>query len=266
MSETRPDFPGITADEPSEVDNDRTGSDGTLHTEPLANGEPSAVNAERTASDALPDAEPRVSEVEGDAEPTVSGAAGDAEPDAERFPVDTDPRGFDAVRVGSLSMRDTEPATSDAELDTATAASGAADRELDAKGPASGRAHLALGNPVVARPDFAAGPSAPGEPGADSDARWREIQATFVDDPRGSVEQALRAVDDEVTAVLDALRRRQEALAPSRAPGQTNGGQAYQLSGLAAGSNPGDTEQLRIALRDCRAFWRDLDELSDRLG
>jgi hypothetical protein len=230
MSETRHDFPGTTTDEPSEVDADRTASDTAPDTEPfVADAEPAGLDTDRTGSDSMTDSEPGAS--------------------------------------------DSEPAASDTELDSPTAAFDAADRGLDKEEPAPGRAHLALGEPVV-RPNSAAGPgaavepTADGQPGAGSDARWREIQATFVDDPGGSVEQALRAVDDEVTAVIDALRRRQEELAPVGQPrGQTSVGQAAdQPDVLAAGSNPGDTERLRIALRECRAFWADLAELGDRLG
>lgn len=262
MSETRPDFSSTPGDEPSEVGNDRPGSYGTLHAEPLANGGLSAINTERTASDTPPDTEPFVADAE-PADLDMNRTGSDSAPYRDAAALDTEP-----------TAHDTEPAASDAELGTATAASDPADRGLDTEEPASGRAHLTLGEPVVARPDFApdpsavGGPAANGKPGADSDARWREIQAAFVDDPHGSVEQALQAVDDEVIALIGALRRRQEALAPvGQAAGQANVGLAAdQPEVLAASPNPGDTERLRIALRDCRTFWADLAELGDRLG
>jgi hypothetical protein len=268
MSETRSDFPGTTADDLSGVDTDRTASDTPPDTEPfLTDSDAADLDTDRTASDTAPD-----TESESDTEPTASETADDAELDSEGFPLDTDLDGSDTARVGSESPRDTESAASDTELGTATAAFDAADGR-DTEEPASGRAHLSLGKPVVTRPNLAglsaAGvPAGGGEPGADSNARWREIQANFVDDPRGAVERALQAVEDEVTVVIEALRQRQEALAPAgQAGGQTNAGQAAdELSLSAAGSDPGDTERLRIALRDCRAFWTDLAELGDRLG
>jgi hypothetical protein len=251
MSEPRPDFAGTTADDEFEVNNDQTASDSTLHGEPpLADDEAPDVDRDRTGSDTALDEEP-------------SG-------------LDADQDTFDAVPVGSQSLADSNSAASDTEPDPATAAVAATDGGLDAEEHASGRAPLTLGKPVVPGPNAAADPSgvddpvAAFEPDAGSNARWREIQATFVDDPRGSVERALQAVDDEVAAVIDTLRRRQEQLAPvgqANANGQTSVLQdADQPDALAASSNPGDTERLRIVLRDCRAFWTDLAELGDRLG
>jgi hypothetical protein len=76
--------------------------------------------------------------------------------------------------------------------------------------------------------------------------QWLDIQATFVDDPSGSVQLALQAVDGALTTFVDGLRQRQAALTPD--------------------ADPGDTERLRATLRSCRAFWENLASLGDQLG
>lgn len=72
--------------------------------------------------------------------------------------------------------------------------------------------------------------------------RWNEIQATFVDDPRGSVTQAASMADEAIEAFISAARQRQASLASS-------------WQGPEAG-----TEELRTALRDYRAFWSSVPE------
>ena len=76
---------------------------------------------------------------------------------------------------------------------------------------------------------------------ASLDARWHEIQAMFVDDPRSSAEMAAGLVDDSVQALVVFVREQQDSL-------------------LAAwhGENAG-TEELRTAVQHYRAF-------SDRLA
>jgi hypothetical protein len=73
--------------------------------------------------------------------------------------------------------------------------------------------------------------------------RWREILAAFVDDPRGSVEMAADAVDSAIEELVISVRTRQRALASSWQDSET------------------DTEQLRTALRDYRAFWQQVRQL-----
>jgi hypothetical protein len=71
---------------------------------------------------------------------------------------------------------------------------------------------------------------------ANLNARWREIQAMFVDDPRSSAEMAAGLVDDSVLALVASVREQQDSL-------------------LAAwhGENAG-TEELRAAVQHYRAF------------
>ena len=67
-------------------------------------------------------------------------------------------------------------------------------------------------------------------------ARWHEIQAMFVDDPRSSAEMAAALVDESVQALVASVREQQDSL-------------------LAAwhGENAG-TEELRTAVQHYRAF------------
>ncbi|GII65660.1 hypothetical protein Skr01_57450 [Sphaerisporangium krabiense] len=78
-----------------------------------------------------------------------------------------------------------------------------------------------------------------GRGSADGDflGRWREVQAGFVDDPRDAVERADRLVEEAV----DALTTRRKNLADR----WKNGGD-------------GDTERLRLALRDYRSLLEEL--------
>jgi hypothetical protein len=86
-------------------------------------------------------------------------------------------------------------------------------------------------------------PLAPVRSGADSSVdtaateKWSEIQAMFVDDPRRSVAAAAGMVDEAISAFIEAAHERQASLASSWQGQQT------------------DTEQLRLALQDYRAFW-----------
>jgi hypothetical protein len=67
-------------------------------------------------------------------------------------------------------------------------------------------------------------------------ARWHEIQALFVDDPRSSAEMAASLADESVQALVASVREQQDSL-------------------LAAwhGENAG-TEELRAAVQHYRAF------------
>ena len=71
---------------------------------------------------------------------------------------------------------------------------------------------------------------------ASPSARWHEIQAMFVDDPRSSAEMAAGLVDESVQALVASVKEQQDSL-------------------LAAwhGENAG-TEELRAAVQHYRAF------------
>jgi hypothetical protein len=80
--------------------------------------------------------------------------------------------------------------------------------------------------------------------------RWSEIQALFVDDPRGSVERALEATHGGLMTVISVLRLQEGSI-----PAHTGSQDAAF----------GDTERLRVALRSCRTFWQDLANLGELL-
>ena len=75
-------------------------------------------------------------------------------------------------------------------------------------------------------------------------ARWHEIQAMFVDDPRSAVELAAGLVDDSGQALVAFVKEQQDSL-------------------LAAwhGEDAG-TEELRVALQRYRAFGTHLADFS----
>lgn len=73
---------------------------------------------------------------------------------------------------------------------------------------------------------------------------WREIQATFVDDPHGAVQMAATAADTALTALVTGLRERHASLDPT----------ATQ-----------DTEQLRAALQQYRRFCQAISEVGRQL-
>lgn len=128
----------------------------------------------------------------------------------------------------------------------------------EASAPTTAEAgRIELGEPVVSayRPQPAAsGPEqlAPAdEDDEQTGPRWSEIQALFVDDPRGSVERALEAAHGGLMTVISVLRLQRDSI-----PAAETG--SYDAAS-------GDTERLRVALRSCRTFWQDLAELSDLL-
>jgi hypothetical protein len=80
--------------------------------------------------------------------------------------------------------------------------------------------------------------------------QWHDIQAMFVDDPRGSVQLAAEAADAAVCSLVESLRELQNGLRPAAG---------------SASSDPADTEQLRGALRRYRAFCETVRDLAHRL-
>lgn len=89
--------------------------------------------------------------------------------------------------------------------------------------------------------------AAPGS--SDLSQRWHEIQAAFVDDPRGSVELAAAEAREAVASFLAAIGERQESL----------------LSASGRAASDGNTEQLRSALQDYRTFCQTVRSFSGRL-
>ena len=86
------------------------------------------------------------------------------------------------------------------------------------------------------------------EPGATvaGDHDWREVMASFVDDPRAATERAAHMVDGSVEDLVRSLRGQQDSLRSA-----WQGGSA-------------DTERLRTALKDYRSLWQRLDGFAHR--
>jgi hypothetical protein len=75
---------------------------------------------------------------------------------------------------------------------------------------------------------------------------WARIQSSFVDDPRGSVSQAADLVSQVTSSLVNALQEREQTL---RGAWDKQGDQGS------------DTENLRNALRDYRAFFEMLTKV-----
>jgi hypothetical protein len=155
---------------------------------------------------------------------------------------------------GTSGMSAAVPAQRDAEIGAEADKNMAARTNLD---PTSDPDKVAYAPP---RPDAGAaggsgspvGAGSAMEPGTPAGARtsvgtaagqrWHEIQAGFVDDPRGMVTQAAAMVDEAVEGFISATRERQAQVASS-------------WQGRDAG-----TEELRTALQDYRALASSLTE------
>jgi hypothetical protein len=125
---------------------------------------------------------------------------------------------------------------------------GAADADSAAAEPGVVDVSDAVSPPaVVSAPDAEPAPT-PASPVADDSAspgaRWHEILAMFVDDPRSSVELAAGLVDDSAEALVVSVKERQHALLS-----------AWQGDGAG-------TEEMRIALQQYRTFWDRIEDLS----
>jgi hypothetical protein len=79
--------------------------------------------------------------------------------------------------------------------------------------------------------------------------QWHDIQAGFVDDPRGAVRLAAQAAEDALGVLIASLRERQSALAPV----------------IADSSGDQDTEWLRGALRDYRVLCQNAEEIGRQI-
>ena len=124
--------------------------------------------------------------------------------------------------------------------------------EADVVEPDAGPVGAGTPPPAAGSPAQAGSPARPGSPvnaGPSVEAaaghQWSEILTTFVDDPRGSVEEASVMVNEAVDALIATTRGRQASLAAS-----------WQ-------DQAADTEQLRRALQDYRAFWGSVTQLPE---
>jgi hypothetical protein len=153
------------------------------------------------------------------------------------------PQGFNLYPAGVITAGDPQspdpaapehPAATDA--DSATAEPGVVDVS-DNVSPSA----------VVSAPDAEPGPTRAAPVAGDCtspNARWHEILAMFVDDPRSSIELAASLVDDSAEALMTSVKERQHALLS-----------AWQ------GDDAG-TEEMRIALQQYRTFWNRIEDLS----
>lgn len=169
------------------------------------------------------------------AEPDETVAAGDEEPDPEVDAAEPEPEPGAAA----------EP---EAEAAAETPDSPAVPAEPDMPEPA-----LAAVVPVTEEPAATSEPAA-GEPAVaadldrpDLDRRWQVVQASFVDEPRTAVEDADTLVGETVDQLHEVLATRRSRLAA-----------AWSSD---AGGEPASTENLRLALRDYRDFFRGLLEI-----
>jgi hypothetical protein len=95
------------------------------------------------------------------------------------------------------------------------------------------------------------GPAAAVHPvGVGLSQEWRDIQATFVDDPRGAVRLAAEATDAVLRGLMASLRSRQDALSAA-----TDDASEHR-----------DTEQLRSELRQYRVLCQNLADIEQRLA
>jgi hypothetical protein len=78
--------------------------------------------------------------------------------------------------------------------------------------------------------------------------QWHDIQAGFVDDPRGAVQMAAQAADEALSGLVAALRERQTTLGSAGTDGNTD-----------------DTEILRSTLRELRQFCEDIGRVGREL-
>ena len=116
-------------------------------------------------------------------------------------------------------------------------------------GDTSGTAAETVPDPVAE--DIPATAARPGALAADpppaiQDSRWREIQAMFVDDPRGSVERAADLASETLRELSSQLEQREQTL--------RSGWQ----------DNSADTEGLRTSLQGYRALIGQISELAQQ--
>ncbi|HEY4701157.1 MAG TPA: hypothetical protein VIH64_04665 [Streptosporangiaceae bacterium] len=152
-------------------------------------------------------------------------------------PVDTDPL---------VPSSTSSPATGVTEAPAATEPTAAADVPATAGAPAATSATPAT--PVPGAPGTAETPGVNTTSfvtnGDELHADWARIQSSFVDDPRGSVSQAADLVSQVTSSLVAAVQQREQTLR----------GEWESQEGT-------DTEHLRNALRDYRAYFELLVKL-----
>ena len=152
-------------------------------------------------------------------------------------PVDTDPL---------VPSSTSSPATGVTEAPAATEPTAAADVPATAGAPAATPATPAT--PVPGAPGTAEPPGVNTTSfvtnGDELHADWARIQSSFVDDPRGSVSQAADLVSQVTSSLVAAVQQREQTLR----------GEWESQEGT-------DTEHLRNALRDYRAYFELLVKL-----
>jgi len=216
--------------------------------DPSVAADPSATGATSTASDLRTTRDPQVA-------PDSALDADPAAPGTEATRADT---GFPpADSIGTAG-------TTDATLPEAPATTPPDATPPDAATP--GGTAAPAGTPATSAPDGATttqpGTPVPGAPGTAETAgvdaaiatfvtngdqlhaEWTRIQSSFVDDPRGSVSQAADLVQQVTQSLVAAVQEREQS-----------------LRGTWDGQNSADTEHLRTAFRDYRAFFEVLVKL-----
>jgi hypothetical protein len=98
--------------------------------------------------------------------------------------------------------------------------------------------------PVASEPAGTEPAAAPAPRAAGAARRWNEIQAMFVDDPRGSVELAAGMAGQAIEDLVASFRQREAALTSAWQDGDAG------------------TEALRNALKDYRAFCGAIRDIS----
>ena len=152
------------------------------------------------------------------------------------------PEGFNVDPAGVVMAGDPQSPDPAASEQSAARAADSAEAELrvadgaDAEVPSVVAAPGA--EPVPAQVSPAVGD------GTSSDARWHEVLAMFVDDPRSSIELAAGLVDESAEALVISVKERQRVLLS-----------AWQ------GDDAG-TEEIRVTLQSYRALWHRLEDLS----
>ncbi|MEU4323684.1 hypothetical protein [Nonomuraea dietziae] len=160
-------------------------------------------------------------------EPAGLGAQGSADRDVgvqDRGFTDTDAAATDTTATDTGSATNTGTATA-----TGTAAGDVPVESAPAGAPAVPAQRAALFDQDVDQ----------------AHTRWHDLQATFVDDPRQAMEQADQLVDEVVNALTSSLTTR-----------------TSELGDRWKNTDQGDTEQLRLALRDYGAMLEQLLALS----